>query len=48
MTEHDPNPVREEDGKFYWWDETWTERTGPYDTYEEAEQACVEYCKRCL
>lgn len=31
-------------GKWFFWDETWTRRCGPYDTEQEARQALVEYC----
>ena len=43
--EDEADPVRFEDGAWYWWDETWSDRTGPYDTRQQAVDACVEYCK---
>lgn len=43
---YDFDPVRYEDGAWYWWDETRSGRTGPYDTQKQAEDACAEYCKR--
>ena len=48
MTEHNPDPVRFEDGAWYWWDECWAFRTGPYNTRKEAEKACMKYCKEFL
>ncbi len=47
-TEWNPDPVRKEEGKFWYYDVTWSERNGPFDTYDEAEKACIEYCKREL
>ena len=44
----DSNPVRFEDGAWYWWDETWSDRTGPFDTYGEAEASLADYCEQCL
>lgn len=45
--EHNPDPVQQgDDGKWYWCDETWSEKYGPYDTREEAKIDCSEYCKR--
>ena len=41
---HNPDPVQKRDGKWYWWDETWSEETGPYNTYVEAEVDCTRYC----
>ena len=48
IEQHNPNPVRFEDGAWYWWDETWTDRTGPFDTREEADADCMRYCIECL
>ena len=45
---HDPNPIRFEDDKWWFCDETWVDRYGPFETEEEATDACVEYCKREL
>ena len=45
---HNPDPVRFEDGAWYWWDETWSDRTGPYTTRKLAEKACTKYCKEFL
>jgi hypothetical protein len=39
------DPMREVEGKFYWWNETWTELHGPYDTKEQAKAALAEYAK---
>ena len=33
------------ENKWYFWDETWTEEFGPYNTKEEVMKACEEYCK---
>lgn len=42
---HDPNPVRFEDGKWWFYDEVWVDRYGPYETEMEATDACAEYCR---
>ena len=44
MTTYRPNPVHRIDGKWYFWDEVWVDRLGPYDTEEEAEIALLDYC----
>jgi hypothetical protein len=38
------DPVHEEDGKWYFWDETWADRHGPYDTEEIARAELKKYC----
>jgi hypothetical protein len=38
----------DEDGKYGFWEETWTEVYGPFNTLEEAEQSLEEYCKKYL
>lgn len=45
---HDPNPIRFEDGMWWFWDETWSYREGPFETEKEADDAYIEYCKREL
>lgn len=37
------NPVFVAGGEWYWYDETWTNVSGPYDCEEEAVRACEEY-----
>ncbi len=44
----DANPIHEEDGKWYFWIETWHDRYGPYETKEEAEANLRRYCKEVL
>lgn len=31
------------DGKWYFWEETWATRHGPFETREEAETALTRY-----
>jgi hypothetical protein len=38
-----PDPVHEEEGKWYHWDETWADRHGPFDTEEKAREALEKY-----
>lgn len=42
------DPVFEEGGKYWWWDESQSVKYGPYDTYEAAQAELVRYCKECL
>jgi hypothetical protein len=42
------DPVHEENGKWYFWDETWAHREGPFDTEEEARAAVEDYCRNVL
>ena len=41
---HNPDPVHEEGGKWYFWDETWSAREGPYDTEANARSELTAYC----
>ena len=43
------DPVEYEDGKgWFFWDETWAEQCGFYETQKEATEACLEYAKEVL
>ena len=37
------NPIHEENGKWYFWDETWAHRMGPYDSREKVEKEFKSY-----
>lgn len=40
------NPLEQRsDGKWIFWNETWSDMSKPYDTYEEAKASLDEYCK---
>ena len=39
---------QKEDGKWYYWTETWTEEYGPFDTKELAQEACNRYATEVL
>ncbi len=43
-----PNPVRHENGAWWFYDETWAFRDGPYLTEEKATEECSKYCEREL
>lgn len=44
LKRHLGDPIsRDEDGKFWFSDETWTEVCGPYETMEEVKKAVGEY-----
>ena len=43
------NPVHPHpDGAWYWYDETWANEFGPYDTEQAAGKACKQYCQEVL
>ena len=42
------NPVHEEHGKWYFWNEVWTDREGPFNSEVEAKGMCVYYTKYAL
>jgi hypothetical protein len=39
------NPVFEKDGLWYFWDETWSDALGPYQSEFAARMACKEYAE---
>lgn len=39
------DPIHEENGKWYFWDETQADRVGPFSTEEQARTALKEYCE---
>lgn len=41
----DPIRQHEDDGKWYFANEVWSDEYGPYDTREEADEALTEYCR---
>lgn len=42
------NPLYEKDGKWYFWDETWSNSYGPFDTEDIAKDKLKNYCKLML
>ena len=42
------DPVRLEDGRWYFWDEVWSQRYGPYGSEEEARSELELYCRTYL
>ena len=45
---HIYNPVHEENGGWYFWDETQADRYGPYETSIEARAMYDKYCSDVL
>ncbi len=43
-----PDIIHQEDGKWYFWIESWHDRYGPYDTKEECEKQFKWYCENIL
>src|SRR5210317_2246584 len=39
------NPVHMYQGKWYYWDEVWADRIGPFDTEKEADSDCIRYAE---
>lgn len=44
MSEPHRNPVHRYKRQWYFWDEAWANRKGPYRTPEEAQFALTAYC----
>lgn len=42
------DPVHEWKGKWWFWDETWTTRLGPYDSEPAARRRMEAYVKKVL
>lgn len=40
--------IKEYEGKWWFWDETWADRYGPYLTQTEAKAALLVYCREVL
>lgn len=45
MTTHNPDPVREENGQWYFSDETWSHDYGPYPTEAECRTELTAYVR---
>jgi hypothetical protein len=39
-------PVHKYKGKWYFWNETWSDRHGPYESVKEALSGCSKYLYR--
>ena len=39
------DPIHEEHGQWYLWQETWADKSGPFDSRSQAEAYLQEYCK---
>ena len=42
------DPIHEENGAWYFWEETWAHRQGPFEARIVAEMAFAEYCENYL
>jgi len=40
-----PTPIFVKDGKFFFWDETWVNSYGPFDTKEQAQTELQKYAE---
>jgi hypothetical protein len=45
---HNPDPVCQYKDGWYFWNEIWCDKYGPYETEEECRQELDEYCKEFL
>ena len=43
-----PDVVHKEDGRWWFWDETWSERIGPFKYKSDALRAARKYCEEVL
>ena len=43
---HEFDPVFTEDGKWYFWDETWSVQYGPFGSEAACDEALKEYARR--
>lgn len=48
IPEKTTNPVHQHNKLWYFWDETWSYRQGPYATEIEAREVFKEYCEKVL
>ncbi|MHA2330233.1 MAG: hypothetical protein ACXACR_17070 [Candidatus Hodarchaeales archaeon] len=39
------NPIHKEKNKWYFWDETWSDKFGPYNTKKEAQAMLEKYAE---
>ena len=39
------DPVHKENGKWYYWIETWADKNGPFETEEIAKRELKRYCE---
>lgn len=39
------DPIHQEGDNWYFWEETWADRSGPFKTKQEATKALQDYCK---
>jgi len=44
MSSSDPVHQDETDSQWYFWDEVWADRYGPYTTEEECRKSLASYC----
>lgn len=42
------NPVHFHDGQWWFWDEVWQDRIGPFDSEEKANEGIRKYCIEVL
>lgn len=42
------DPVHQEGELWYFWDEVWCDRYGPYDSEKECKKELDRYCKEVL
>jgi len=40
------DPIHEKNGKWYFYDESWSEVWGPFETHEEAEHELAKYLEK--
>lgn len=48
MSNNDPVHQDKDDQKWYFWNEVWADRFGPYDSEDEAREKVREYVEKFL
>jgi hypothetical protein len=38
------NPIHQYQDRWWFWDEVWAHRVGPFETQEKAQEALKDYC----
>ena len=40
------DPIHQCEGEWYFWDEVWMNQIGPFETEEDAREACRDYAEK--
>lgn len=48
LSDGSPDPIKRYNDGWYFWDETWTRRFGPFDSKDAVSKSFDSYCKEVL